>query len=103
MSPQSIQKLKTEICRLRFWKLYFLVEINSQKREEGSTCKAARGDGDTQYDRLEGGLTKHEDWHAIRLIYQGSTTLKHLDIILNKHLVFHYLNLHFHHLNLLIP
>ena len=43
--------------------------------ERERTCKAARGGGDTQYDRLEGVQTKHEDWHAIRLIYQGSTTL----------------------------
>ena len=43
--------------------------------ERGRTCEAARGDGDTQYDRLEGVQTKHEVWHAIRLTYQGSTTL----------------------------
>jgi hypothetical protein len=38
--------------------------------ERGRNAKDARGDGDTTYERLEGVETKHEDWHAIRLIYQ---------------------------------
>lgn len=40
--------------------------------ERGRNAKDARGDGDTNYDRLEGIETKHEDWHAIRLVYQVS-------------------------------
>lgn len=38
--------------------------------ERARNAKDARGDGDTKYERLEGVDVKHEDWHAIRLIYQ---------------------------------
>lgn len=38
--------------------------------ERARNAKDARGDGDSQYDRLEGVISKVEDWHAIRLVYQ---------------------------------
>ncbi|PFX13265.1 hypothetical protein AWC38_SpisGene22668 [Stylophora pistillata] len=38
--------------------------------ERARNCKDARADADTEYDRLEGVKSKHEDWHSIRLIYQ---------------------------------
>lgn len=38
--------------------------------ERASNCKDARSDGDTKFERLEGFLSKVEDWHAIRLMYQ---------------------------------
>lgn len=38
--------------------------------ERARNAEDARGDGDTKYERLEGVDVKHEDWHAIRLIYQ---------------------------------
>ena len=38
--------------------------------ERANNCKAARSDGDTEFERLEGFISKVEDWHAIRILYQ---------------------------------
>ena len=38
--------------------------------ERARTAKDARADGDTDFEKLEGLQAKHEDWHAIRLVYQ---------------------------------
>ena len=38
--------------------------------ERPRNAKHARGDGDSSFDRLEGVISKVEDWHAIRLAYQ---------------------------------
>lgn len=38
--------------------------------ERANNCKAARSDGDTEFERLEGFTSKVEDWHAIRILYQ---------------------------------
>ena len=38
--------------------------------ERANICKAARSDGDTKFERLEGFISKVEDWHAIRILYQ---------------------------------
>ena len=38
--------------------------------ERSSNCIDARSDGDSQYERLEGYISKVEDWHAIRILYQ---------------------------------
>lgn len=43
--------------------------------ERGRSAKAARGDGDTNFERLEGVDIKNEDWHAIRLVYQVITLI----------------------------
>ena len=38
--------------------------------ERASHCTDARCDGDTSFERLEGVISKVEDWHAIRYLYQ---------------------------------
>lgn len=38
--------------------------------ERARNAEDARGDGDTDYECLQGVVPKIEDWHAIRLIYQ---------------------------------
>ena len=38
--------------------------------ERANNCKAACSDGDTEFERLEGFISKVEDWHAIRILYQ---------------------------------
>jgi len=38
--------------------------------ERANNCKAARSDGDTESEHLEGFISKIEDWHAIRVLYQ---------------------------------
>ncbi|KAK3743445.1 hypothetical protein QZH41_010912 [Actinostola sp. cb2023] len=38
--------------------------------ERARCCTDARSDGDTPYERLEGYISKVEDWHAIRILYQ---------------------------------
>ena len=38
--------------------------------ERGRHCIDARCDGDTKFERLEGFLSKVEDWHAVRILYQ---------------------------------
>lgn len=38
--------------------------------ERAVNCKDARSDGDTSFERLEGFISKVEDWHAIRILYQ---------------------------------
>ena len=38
--------------------------------ERANNCEAARSDGDTEFERLEGFISKVEDWHAIRILYQ---------------------------------
>ena len=38
--------------------------------ERGRHAVAARSDGDTPFERLEGLLMKIEDWHGVRILYQ---------------------------------
>ena len=38
--------------------------------ERTNNCKAARSDGDSESEHLEGFISKVEDWHAIRVLYQ---------------------------------
>lgn len=38
--------------------------------ERARNAKHARGDADSSFGRLEGVISKVEDWHAIRLAYQ---------------------------------
>ena len=42
--------------------------------ERARNAKDARGNGDSAFDRLEGVISKVEDWHAIRLAYQVRTS-----------------------------
>ena len=43
--------------------------------ERARNAKDARGDGDSSScDRLEGVISKTDDWHAIRLAYQVRTS-----------------------------
>ena len=37
--------------------------------ERANNCKAARSDGDTKSEHLEGFISKVEDWHAIGVLY----------------------------------
>ena len=38
--------------------------------ERARNCIDARSDGDTPFERLGGFISKVEDWHAIRILYQ---------------------------------
>ena len=38
--------------------------------ERANNSKAARSDGDTEFECLEGFISKVEDWHAICILYQ---------------------------------
>lgn len=47
--------------------------------ERARNAKDARGDGNSSScDRLEGVISKTEDWHAIRLAYQVRTSASEL-------------------------
>jgi HD superfamily phosphohydrolase YqeK len=47
--------------------------------ERGQNCIDSRSDGDSEYERLEGFISKVEDWHAIRILYQ---VCRHADMSL---------------------
>jgi hypothetical protein len=49
-------------------KLFFGGDELTDERARNS--KDARCDGDSQFERLEGFLSKVEDWHAVRILYQ---------------------------------
>jgi hypothetical protein len=38
--------------------------------ERGQNCIDSRSDGDSEYERLGCFISKVEDWHAIRILYQ---------------------------------
>ena len=38
--------------------------------ERATNARDARGDGDNEFERLEGVIPKVEDWHASRILYQ---------------------------------
>ena len=49
---------------------HLFIEEDQLTDERANNCKAARSDGDTEFERLEGFISKVEDWHAIRILYQ---------------------------------
>ena len=43
--------------------------------ERAWNCKDVRSDGDTSFERLDGVISKVEDWHAIQILYEVGLTI----------------------------
>lgn len=56
-------------------KLFFGGDRLTDERAEH--CRDARSDGDNLFEKLLGVISKVEDWHAVRILYQVQNNILH--------------------------